>query len=741
MNAPLTLDRRRVLMGGGALIVSFSLGRATAQEQASAGAPSRPGSLARAPYLDSWIRIDADGSITAFTGKAELGQGIRTALQQIAAEELDVPFESLTLVTADTKLTANEGYTAGSHSMQDSGTAIQNAAAQVRDLLLEEASRRLRQPVETLRTENGTVVNQDGMRLTYGELVAFELLHVQAQSSSRLKEPATFKVMARPIARVDIPAKVTGGAAYVQDIRLPGMLHARVVRPPSYGAHLTDCDTSPAEKMPGVVKVIRDGDFLAVVAEREFQSIKAMSSLAVAARWQESARLPKQRDPREILTGLPSRDSTILELSDPAVTGQRTLEATYTRPYQSHGSIGPSCAVAQFTDGAMTVWTHTQGVYPDREAIAEMLGMPLESVRLIHVEGSGCYGHNGADDAAADAALIASVLPGRPVRLQWMREQEHAWEPFGPAMVTRLKASVKAEGRIADWQFEVWSNTHSMRPGGAGALLAAQHKAQPIAAPEPKPLPLPEGGGDRNAIPIYSFPNTKVVHHFIAEMPLRVSALRSLGAYHNVFSIESFMEELAAVANTDPVEFRLRHLKDQRARDVIEQAARSFGWTKDQTPPTDHGYGFAFARYKNLAAYCAIASEVGVNRDTGRARLVRAVAAVDAGQIVNPNGLINQIEGAIVQSMSWTLYESVIFDDTRITSIDWQTYPILRFNAVPDSIEVHLIDRPGQPFLGSGEVGQGPAAASIANAVANAIGKRLRDLPLTRQRIKNAIEA
>ncbi len=652
-----------------------------------------------------------------------------------------MPFDTLTLVTADTKLTANEGYTAGSHSMQDSGTAIQNAAAQVRDLLIEEASHRLRQPGETLRTENGAVVNQDGMRLTYGELVTSELLHAQAQPSSRLKDPATFKVMARPIARVDIPAKVTGGAAYVQDIRLPGMLHARVVRPPSYGAHLIDCETSPTEKMPGVVKVIRDGNFLAVVAEREFQSIKAMSSLAVAARWRESARLPKQPDPREILTGLPSRDSTILDLSDPSVTGQRTLKATYTRPYQAHGSIGPSCAVAQFTDGTMTIWTHTQGVYPDRQAIAEMLGMPLESVRLIHVEGSGCYGHNGADDAAADAALIASVLPGRPVRLQWMREQEHAWEPFGPAMLTRLKASLNAEGRIADWEFEVWSNTHSMRPGGAGALLAAQHKAQPIAPPEPKPLPLPEGGGDRNAVPFYSFPNTKVVHHFIAEMPLRISALRALGAYHNVFSIESFMEELAAVANMDPVEFRLRHLKDQRARDVIEQAARSFGWTKDQKPPTDHGYGFAFARYKNLAAYCAIASEVEVNRDTGRARLVRAVAAVDAGQIVNPDGLINQIEGAIVQSASWTLYESVTFDDTRITSIDWQTYPILRFNALPDSIEVHLLDRPGQPFLGSGETGQGPAAASIANAVANAIGKRLRDLPLTRRRIKNAIEA
>ena len=396
----------------------------------------------------------------------------------------------------------------------------------------------------------------------------------------------------------------------------------------------------------------------------------------------------------------------------------RRIEATYTRPYQAHGSIGPSCAVAQSVDGAMTVWTHTQGVYPDRAGIAEMLRVPPASVRLIHVEGSGCYGHNGADDAAADAALIARALPGVPVRVQWMREQEHAWEPFGPAMVTKLKASLDGNGAIADWNFEVWSNTHSMRPGGAGSMLAAQHMAQPFAVPAPKPLPLPEGGGDRNAIPIYKFPNAKVVHHFIPAMPLRISAMRALGAYHNVFSIESFMDELAIAAGADPVEFRLKHLDDARGRDVIEKAAKEFGWQKGQKAPPDRGYGFAFARYKNLAAYCAIATEVEVNRETGRPRLVRAVAAVDSGQVVNPDGLTNQIEGAILQSMSWTLYESVTFDDTRITSIDWQTYPILRFDAVPDSVDVHIINRPGQPFLGSGETGQGPAAASIANAIA-----------------------
>jgi CO/xanthine dehydrogenase Mo-binding subunit len=743
MNAPVILDRRRVLAGGGALIVSFSLTSAFAQDQSAPAPPppSPPGSLKTSPYLDSWIRIDADGSITVFTGKAELGQGFKTAFQQIAAEELDVPFASLKVVTADTKLTPNEGYSSGSNSTKDSGTAIQNAAAQARALLVAEAAKRFDVAADALRTESGSVIAQDGRRLSYGGLVAGDMLHVQAQPTSKLKDPATFTVIGQSIPRVDIPAKVTGGAAYVQDLRLPGMLHARVVRPPSYGAQLTDRETSAVEKMSGVVKVVRDGNFLAVATEKEFQAVKAMQALSSAAKWQETAKLPKQDDLAAALLALPRQSFPIFARSDASVSGTKTIEATYTRPYQAHGSIGPSCAVAQFVDGAMTVWSHTQGVYPDRAGIAEMLRMPPASIRVIHVEGSGCYGHNCADDAAADAALIARALPGRPVRVQWMREQEHAWEPFGPAMVTKLKASLEDGGKIADWQFEVWSNTHSMRPGGAGAMLAAQHMAQSIKPPEPKPLPLPEGGGDRNAIPIYKFPNARVVHHFIPDMPVRISAMRALGAYHNVFSIESFMDELAALANVDPVEFRLKHLDDARGRDVIEKAAKEFGWRKGQQAPSDRGYGFAFAKYKNLAAYCAIASEVEVNRETGRARLIRAVAAVDSGQVVSPDGLINQIEGAIMQSTSWTLYEAVTFDDTRITSIDWQTYPILRFDAVPEAIDVHIINRPGQPFLGSGETGQGPAAASLANAIANATGKRLRNLPLTRKRIKDAIDA
>ena len=697
--------------------------------------PQLPGSLTKNPLLNAWIRIDANGRVTAFTGKAELGQGIKTALSQVVAEELEVPFKQVSLVTADTSRTADEGYTAGSHSVQDSGTALRNAAAQVREILIAEAARRLKIPADQLHAETGAIIGPNSARITYAELVSATLLQAEAQPASKLKDPAFFKVIDKPVQRVDIPAKVTGGAAYVHDMRLPGMLHARVVRPPSYGARLTSLDVTNIEKMTGVVKVIRDGNFIAVAAYREFQAIKAMQALSRAARWEETHGLP--RHPHSVLLGLPAQDLVIFDKQDaPVASATVTLDATYTRPYISHGSVGPSCAVAHLTEGVMTVWTHTQGVYPDRRAIAEMLGLPQDKVHCIHVEGSGCYGHNGADDAAADAALIANCLPDRPVRLQWMREQEHGWEPYGPAMVAKAHASVDAAGRIVAWDYGVWSNTHSMRPGPAGSLLAAQHMEKSFPVPEPSPIPQPEGGGDRNAIPLYTLPSAKVTHHFLRQMPVRISALRSLGAHMNVFAIESFMDELALAAGSDPVAFRLAHLEDSRARDVVTAAADEFHWSARPTPAGGHGYGFAFARYKNLAAYCAVVMQVHVDRDTGRIRVLRVSAAIDTGQVVNPDGVRNQIEGGILQSLSWTMFEAVTFDSTRITSIDWSTYPILRFGSVPESLTVRIVDRPGTPFLGCGEAAQGPTAAALANAVANATGKRVRDLPMNAARIR-----
>ena len=726
-------SRRDFLRASGALVVGFALAPAL---RAQGGGEKLPGSLGKAPFLDAWIRIDAAARVTVFTGKAELGQGIKTALTQLAAEELDVAPAAVHLVTADTALTANEGYTAGSNSMQDSGTAIRAAAAQVRAILVNEAARRWNADPRSLHTEGAAVHAEDGRTISYGALVTGLDLHVRAQSRGPLKDPRDFRIVDRPFARVDIPAKLTGGVAYVHDLRFAGMVHARVVRPPGYGASLARVDARAAQSMRGVVKVVRDGDFLAVVAEREWTAIKAMRALADAAHWQERAALPEENALPSFLLGQPTKDSRILDRGSASGSAARTLEATYTRPYQAHGSIGPSCAVAHWNDGTLTVWTHTQGVYPDRKAIAELVGLAEAKVRCIHAEGAGCYGHNGADDAAGDAALIAMHVPGRPVRLQWMREQEHAWEPYGPAMVAKARASLDASGRIVDWDYAVWSNTHSTRPGTAGSLLAGQYGAKHFTPPPPRPIPLPDGGGDRNAIPLYTLPRARVTSRFIEPMPVRVSAMRSLGAYLNVFAIESFMDELAAAAGADPVEFRLAHLDDERAKEVVRLAADRFGWKRAAREGRGRGSGFAFARYKNHAAYCAVACEVDVDLETGRTRLARAVAAVDSGQVVNADGIRNQIEGAILQSASWTLYERVRFDRSRIRSIDWSTYPILRFDAVPAEVEVHVIDRPGMPFLGTGEAGQGPSAAAIGNALARATGKRVRDLPFTRSRVK-----
>jgi CO/xanthine dehydrogenase Mo-binding subunit len=743
------VTRRSVLFGTGALVLAFSLRPARAQTPHGPGdetqnfqaqpqpAPDLPGSLKTNPNLESWIRIEPTGKATIFTGKAELGQGIKTALLQIAAEELKMPFEALSLVGPDTSLSPNEGFTAGSHSVQDSGTAIRHAAAQAREILIAEAGRRLSLPVEELRAERGEILGPGGRKLAYGALVSEHLIEGRAQPQSRLTATDRFTEMGKPRQRIDIPAKVTGGAAYVQDMRPEGMVHGRPVRPPSPGARLTAVDMAAVETMPGVLKVVRDGNFLGVVAEKEWQAIKAMRALAAAATWAEQPRLPDNARLPEALMRLPAEDGVVVDERVP-VSVTRTREAMFTKPYQIHGSIGPSCALAEVRDGVTTVWTHTQGVYPDQKAISQMLGVPIEQVRCIHVEGSGCYGHNAADDAAADAALLAQAVPGRPVRVQWMREQEHAWEPFSPGMVTKVRAGLDDRGNILDWTYELWSNSHNSRPGSAGNLLAGQHIGKAF-APDPQKVQItPEGNGDRNSNPLYAFPSRHVTWHFLKQAPIRVSALRGLGAYMNVFSIENFMDDLAAEAGVDPVEYRLRHMRDGRARDVIVRAAEMFGWKAGQKPPENHGYGFAFARYKNLAAYCAVAMEVKVEPETGRVRLIRASSAVDAGEVVNPDGVANQVQGGIIQAASWTLYEGVSFDETRITSVDWSTYPIMRFDALPEAIEVEIVPRPGTPFLGAGECSQGPGGAAVANAITHAIGRRIHDLPLTRDRIRTA---
>ncbi|HEY2050236.1 MAG TPA: molybdopterin cofactor-binding domain-containing protein [Caulobacteraceae bacterium] len=730
----MTGPSRRLVLGGGALTVLFALSPSAIAQEGAGKHTGLAGDLRVQPRLDAWIRVGSDGRITVFTGKAELGQGLKTALLQVAADELAAPLDQLDLVTADTGLTPNEGFTAGSHSMQDSGAAIRNAAANVRWLLAEAAARQWGMTPEGLTTSQCAVRSPDGRTLTYGALAAGLDLSVAARPDVPVR-PAGGGPVGQNIPRVDIPAKLTGGAAYVQDFRPEGLVHARVVRGPSYGTAPGQTDIASARAMPGVIAVVQKGRFLAVVAEGEWQAIRAQQALQ-AGQWRSTMHRPP--DIHAWLLNAPAQTDVIL---DRGGAGAGTLGATaaYTRPYLMHGSIGPSCAVAQLSDGQLTVWTHSQGVYPLRRAIAQLAGLAPEKVRCRHLEGSGCYGHNGADDAAGDAALIAMALPGRPVRVQWMREQEHGWEPLGPAMVTHLSANLTADGRVGVWRHDVWSTTHSTRPQEAGNLLAGREVDPPFTAPPPRPIPMPEGGGDRNAIPLYNFPAARVASHFVPDMPLRVSALRSLGAHMNVFSTESFMDELALVARADPVESRLSHLDDPRARDVIIAAARRFDWSGWRPAPL-RGRGFAFARYKNLAAYCAVALDVEVEPVTGEVRVGRVVAAVDSGQAINPDGIRNQIEGAIVQSLSWTSLEQVTWDSDNRTSFDWSAYPIVRFPALPHSVDVEVIDRPTQPFLGTGEAGQGPAAAALANAIADATGKRLRDLPLTAEKVKAAME-
>jgi nicotinate dehydrogenase subunit B len=731
------LTRRR-LLGQGALVVTFSLSR-RAMGQVMEKRPALPGDLDKFPLLDSWIRIDAEGHITVFTGKAELGQGLKTALIQVAADELAVPPARIELITADTARTPDEGVTAGSHSMQDSGTAILNAAANVRLLLTEAAAWRWLVAVEEVELHDGAAHAPNGDSLGYGELAALLSLHVEAKPDVARREKGV-GLIGTSLPRVDIPAKVMGGVAYVQDMRMPGMLHARVVRGPSDGTQLKPADFDAVAKMPGVVRVVRDGGFTAVLATQEWQVIKALQRLQSAGWDRPGAQLPAE-DIREAIRRLPSREVPIFDYpGPPAPTDGKVVKARYSRPCLMHGSIGPSCAVALWENDGVTVWTHSQGVYPLRKSLAELLRLPADKVRCIHTEGSGCYGHNGADDVAADAALTARAVPGRPVRLQWMREQEHGWEPLGSAMVVELEATL-ADGRIAGWRHDVWSNAHNGRPATAGGLLAGAEVEPPFPRQIPKPIPMPEGGGHRNGNPLYALSNAKGTYHFIEQAPVRVSALRSLGAHMNVFAIECFMDELAKAAGADPLAFRLAHMTDARAREVMQTAADRFGWAARAKGGGGRGCGFAFARYKNLAAYCAVAMEVAVDRDRGDIKIPRVVAAVDSGEAVNPDGIRNQIEGAIIQSLSWTIHEAVAFDTTHRLSFDWSAYPILRFDTLPATVDVHLIDRPRTPFLGTGEAGQGPAAAALANAVADAVSLRIRDMPLAPEKVKAVLRS
>jgi nicotinate dehydrogenase subunit B len=660
--------------------------------------------------IDDWIEIHSNGRVTIKTGKVELGTGLMTALAQIAAEELDVAVERIDVVSGRTGGTPDEGYTSGSKSIRDGGAAIRRAAAEARAVLLELAAAELG---EDLTVEDG-VVSGNGQHRTYAELLGGRPFNRTVTGQAPLKDPRRYRVVGAPVHRLDIPRKVRGAHEFVTNVRVAGMLHARVVRPRQVGAHLLDVDTSG---LPAGVTVVRRNDFLAVVAEREDLAYAGLQ--AIKATWSEGRPRPEMSQLYSWMRAQPTDDQVLL---DAAGTEAGDVVRDYHWPFQAHGSVGPSCAVADVRPDGVTVYAAAQGVYPLRRGLAQLLGRDEETIEVIHRDGSGCYGHNGADDVAADAALISQEL-GRPVRVMWTRFDELVWARKGPATTTRIRAGLGPDGRIATWEADVWTSTHGGRARTPDRFIAG---FQRDGIDEPDDLRYL--GGERNGWVDYEIPAQKVTMRWLRRPAIPGSSLRALGATANTFANESMMDELAALAGVDPVEFRRRHLTDPRALAVIDAVAEASGWGSPLAE--GRGRGIAYARYENTGAYLAAVAEVSVQ---GRAaRVERFWIAHDCGLIVNPDGLRNQVEGNVIQSLSRALIEEVSWDAGGLLCTSWEAYPILRFPDIPP-IEVILIDRPDQPSVGAGEPGTITTAPAIANAIAAATGIRLRQVPLLPQ--------
>ena len=696
-------------------------------------------SLRANPRLSQWLRF-ADGKVALSPGKVEIGQGILTALAQIAADELDVDLATIAMVPARTGLSPNEGVTSGSLSVQDCGQALRIVCADTRALFLAAAAERLGVEAAALTVSEGVIAGPNNVRTSYWELAPVVDLDCEARLDARAK-PVAARVHAGTAAqRIDLPDKLFGVPRYIHDLALPGMLHGCVVRPRAPGARLESLDEASAAAVPGFLRLVRDGSFLGVLAETEQAAREAARRVAARARWSAGFELPDEAALDDWHRQGPHETSDVfVSEAKGAAPVARTLSRDYSRPFIAHGSIAPSCALAQWSGESLRVWTHSQGVYNLRADLAIVLGTPAETIVVQHVEGAGCYGHNGADDVALDAALIARAAEGQPVHVQWSREDELARAPFGAAMSIRLEADLGADGAVVGWRHDIFGNGHVSRPGRTktpGLLAASEiaHGFPRLVATNP---PLASGGGaERNAVPPYDFPGVRVRCHRLTEMPLRTSALRSLGAHGNVFAAESFIDEIAAELQADPLAFRLAHLTDPRARAVVERAARIAGWG---TPLARDGAGrgLAYARYKGTGAYCAVVAEVEGEADIAVRRLV---VAVDVGEAINPDGVVNQIEGGAIQATSWTIREAVRFDRREILSDSWESYPILRFSQVP-RVEVSLIARPEAPPLGAGEAAHGPTAAAIGNAVYAALGVRVRRMPIDRDSIIAAMEA
>ena len=661
-----------------------------------------PKDLAADPILSSWITVHHDGTFDVRVGKVELGQGILTALAQIAADELGVGMESVRMRAAGTD-GPDEGVTAGSMSVMDAGAAVRVAAANVRALF--------------------------GGR-SYADHAGHINLDVPADPDVPLTTMSS--LVGKAVARLDLPDKVYGRPRYLQDMRLPGQLFGRVVRPPSRGAELVSADLDSG------LTVIRDGSFLGVIGPDEAEVVRAAEALRRASVWREHDSLPDENNLDKFLRDGPHEILAVADDGEAPPPGDPVLTATYSRPFLAHASIAPSCGMARWTaDDRVEVWSHSQGVHPLGRAIAAALGIDPGDVAVQHVEGAGCYGHNAADDAAFDAVLLARAVPGSPVQVLWSRPDELSWAPFASAMTADVTATLGPDGRVSSWRYDVFSQGHMARPGYAGVpgLLAATTLAEPAVYPAAVDPSAASGHGSmRNAVPGYELPRRRITGHRLLETPIRSSAMRALGAFLNVFAIESFFDEAAERAGRDPLAYRLEHLTDPRGRRVLETAAEAAGWGRSL--PEGTGLGIGYARYKGRGGCCAVVARVAADADV---RVERLTIAVDVGRVINPDGVRNQIEGGAVQATSWTVRERVRFDRRQVTSVDWETYPILRFSETP-AVDVTIVEGPGDPSVGAGEAAQGPTAAAIGNAVAAAIGVRVRDLPITTDAIVTAID-
>ncbi|NVO13206.1 MAG: xanthine dehydrogenase family protein molybdopterin-binding subunit [Rhodoplanes sp.] len=732
---------RRALLKGGALTVGFVLGggrlepiAVLAQGAAQAAAPAR---VLDPKEVDAYLAVNGDGTVTVWCGKVDLGQGLRVAIPQIAAEELGIGLDKITYIEGDTALTPDQGRTAGSYGIARGGMQIRQAAATARKALVEIAAQRLGVPAETLVAEGGAVrPKAGGTGLGFAELIGGKRFDLKLDPKAPVRDPATYTLVGKPLPRPDVPAKCTGTLTYVHDFAVPGMLHARMIRPPALGAHLVAVDEASVAGLAGV-RVVHIKDFLAVVAADEWTAVKA--ARALKAQWTEGSGLPAQDQLPAVLKASPGATEQVLVTKGaeaPRPDGAKTLQATYFWPMQSHASIGPSCAVADVKPDSATVWTASQGTHGNQDTFARFLKLPKDKVRLIYLDGAGCYGMNGHEDAAADAAVLSRAV-GAPVRVQWSREDELGWDPKGPAQLIDIAGAIDAAGKIRDWRTDMWipENTRGL-------------PSIPLLAPEAAGLDqmpgLNSGQIAQNGDPPYRTDRVQVVAHWLKTSPLRPAPLRSPGKPANCFAVESFLDELAAAAGLDPLALRLQGLTNPRGIAVVEQVAQMMSWQARPSPgpgrdaPVGRGRGIAYIHYKHEEAHVAIGMDVAVERSSGAIKVERVACAHDCGQIINPDGVRAQVEGSILQTLSRVLMEEVRFDQKRVTSTDWSSYPLLTFSDVP-KLDIVLIDRPTDPPLGAGEAACAPVGAALANAVFDATGARLRTVPFTPERVKAAL--